>query len=115
MFYREIFSYLDKVDSTCDKALIDAKGNGLAERNNIELEFALEPDVIEDVPKWDSNARCHYCSPDVTFCRRRSSLIENVESFMRKDSRSMPNESRIDKALFFASLSPDDDNDDCII
>lgn len=48
---REIFSYLDKVDSTCDKALIDAKGNGLVERDNLELEFALEPDVIEDVPK----------------------------------------------------------------
>jgi hypothetical protein len=42
---------LDKVDSTCDKALIDVKGNGLVERDNIELEFALEPDVIEDVPK----------------------------------------------------------------
>jgi hypothetical protein len=48
---REIFSYLDKVDSTCDKALIDIKGNNLVERENIELEFALEPDVIEDVPK----------------------------------------------------------------
>ncbi|CRL02617.1 CLUMA_CG015915, isoform A [Clunio marinus] len=48
---KEIFSYLDKVDSTCDKALIDAKGNNLIERDNLELEFALEPDVIEDVPK----------------------------------------------------------------
>jgi hypothetical protein len=42
---------LDKVDSTCDKALIEAKGNALVERENMELEFALEPDVIEDVPK----------------------------------------------------------------
>lgn len=50
-FFREIYSYLDKVDLTCDKALIDAKGNNLAERDNIELEFALEPDSIEDVPK----------------------------------------------------------------
>ena len=48
---REIFSYLDKVDSTCDKALIEIKGNNLVERENVELEFALEPDVIEDVPK----------------------------------------------------------------
>ncbi|XP_070501319.1 centrosomal protein of 131 kDa isoform X2 [Chironomus tepperi] len=48
---KEIFSYLDKVDSTCDKALIEMKGNNLVERENVELEFALEPDVIEDVPK----------------------------------------------------------------
>lgn len=50
-FRREIFSYLDKVDSTCDKALIDAKSSSHGDRDNLELEFALEPDVIEDVPK----------------------------------------------------------------
>lgn len=55
---REIFSYLDRVDSSSDKALINAKGSSsssLIERGggdaNVELEFALEPDVIEDVPK----------------------------------------------------------------
>ena len=48
--FREIFSYLDKVDLNCDKALIDAKSN-VPDRENMELEFALEPDVIEDVPK----------------------------------------------------------------
>jgi hypothetical protein len=42
---------LDKVDSTCDKALIDAKSSSHGDRDNLELEFALEPDVIEDVPK----------------------------------------------------------------
>ncbi|KAL7052730.1 hypothetical protein ACKWTF_004984 [Chironomus riparius] len=48
---KEIFSYLDKVDSTCDKAMKEMKGNNLVERENVELEFAMEPDVIEDVPK----------------------------------------------------------------
>lgn len=49
--FREIFSYLDEVDSSCDKALMATKGCNVADRDNIELEFALEPDVIEDVPK----------------------------------------------------------------
>lgn len=50
---REIFSYLDKVDSSSDKALISSKGSSFMDRRdtNLELEFALEPDVIEDVPK----------------------------------------------------------------
>jgi hypothetical protein len=30
---------------------MEAKGNILAERDNVELQFALEPDVVEDVPK----------------------------------------------------------------
>lgn len=47
----EIFSFLDKVDSSCEKALISAK-SGALERSNMELEFALEPDsVIENIPK----------------------------------------------------------------
>lgn len=47
----EIFSFLDKVDSSCEKALINAKSGNL-ERDNMELEFALEPDsVIENIPK----------------------------------------------------------------
>ncbi len=49
-FSREIFSYLDKVDSNCDKVLISSK-NIAPDSEHHELEFALEPDVIEDVPK----------------------------------------------------------------
>ncbi|XP_059608319.1 centrosomal protein of 131 kDa [Phlebotomus argentipes] len=47
---QEILSYLDSVDSSCEKALKRAQ-NFLRETDTTELEMITEPDIAENVPK----------------------------------------------------------------
>lgn len=46
-----MLSYLDDIDNKCDKTLEDVKKFIPLSSERSELEFAIEADIIEDVPK----------------------------------------------------------------
>ncbi|XP_055906450.1 centrosomal protein of 131 kDa isoform X2 [Eupeodes corollae] len=48
--YRDILSYLDDVENSCDKTLLETR-RSIPESNRSEIEFVVEPDIAEDVPK----------------------------------------------------------------
>lgn len=45
-----ILNYLDDVESSCDKAILETR-RSIPESNRSEIEFVIEPDITEDVPK----------------------------------------------------------------
>uniref|UniRef100_A0A0A1XT81 5-azacytidine-induced protein 1 n=1 Tax=Zeugodacus cucurbitae TaxID=28588 RepID=A0A0A1XT81_ZEUCU len=48
--YKDILSYLDTVEDSCDRTLLETR-RSIPESNRSEIEFVVEPDVAEDVPK----------------------------------------------------------------
>uniref|UniRef100_A0A0K8V8E0 5-azacytidine-induced protein 1 n=1 Tax=Bactrocera latifrons TaxID=174628 RepID=A0A0K8V8E0_BACLA len=48
--YKDILSYLDTVEDSCDRTLLETR-RSIPESNRSEIEFVVEPDIAEDVPK----------------------------------------------------------------
>lgn len=48
--YKDILSYLDNVEDSCEKALMETR-RSMPDSNRSEVEFVVEPDIAEDVPK----------------------------------------------------------------
>ncbi|TMW52960.1 hypothetical protein DOY81_001993 [Sarcophaga bullata] len=48
--YKDILSYLDNVENSCEKALMETR-RSMPDSNRSEVEFVVEPDIAEDVPK----------------------------------------------------------------
>lgn len=48
--FRDILQYLDNVESSCDKTILETR-RSIPESSRSEIEFAIEPDIAEDVPK----------------------------------------------------------------
>lgn len=47
---QDILSYLDNVEDSCEKTLLETR-RSIPESNRSEVEFVVEPDIVEDVPK----------------------------------------------------------------
>lgn len=47
---QDILSYLDNVEDSCEKTLLETR-RSIPESNRSEVEFVVEPDIAEDVPK----------------------------------------------------------------
>lgn len=50
--YQDIISYLDNVEDSCEKTLLETR-RSIPESNRSEIEFVVEPDIVEDVPKYN--------------------------------------------------------------
>ncbi|XP_067633573.1 centrosomal protein of 131 kDa [Eurosta solidaginis] len=48
--YKDILTYLDDVEDSCDRTLLETR-RSIPESNRSEIEFVVEPDIAEDVPK----------------------------------------------------------------
>uniref|UniRef100_A0A1I8P6U8 Centrosomal protein of 131 kDa n=1 Tax=Stomoxys calcitrans TaxID=35570 RepID=A0A1I8P6U8_STOCA len=48
--FRDILSYLDNVEDSCEKTLLETR-RSMPDTNRTEVEFVVEPDIAEDVPK----------------------------------------------------------------
>lgn len=48
--YHDILSYLDNVEDSCEKTLMETR-RSMPDSNRSEIEFVVEPDIAEDVPK----------------------------------------------------------------
>ncbi|XP_061393155.1 centrosomal protein of 131 kDa [Musca vetustissima] len=48
--FRDILSYLDNVEDSCEKTLLETR-RSMPDSNRTEVEFVVEPDIAEDVPK----------------------------------------------------------------
>ncbi|XP_023296263.2 centrosomal protein of 131 kDa isoform X1 [Lucilia cuprina] len=48
--YKDILSYLDNVEDSCEKTLMETR-RSMPDTNRSEVEFVVEPDIAEDVPK----------------------------------------------------------------
>ncbi|XP_017476876.1 PREDICTED: centrosomal protein of 131 kDa [Rhagoletis zephyria] len=48
--YTDILNYLDNVEDSCDRTLLETR-RSIPESNRSEMEFVVEPDIAEDVPK----------------------------------------------------------------
>lgn len=48
--YKDILSYLDNVEDSCEKTLMETR-RSMPDSNRTEVEFVVEPDIAEDVPK----------------------------------------------------------------
>lgn len=48
--YKDILSYLDNVEDSCEKTLLETR-RSMPDSNRSEVEFVVEPDIAEDVPK----------------------------------------------------------------
>ncbi|XP_012162496.1 centrosomal protein of 131 kDa [Ceratitis capitata] len=48
--YKDILTYLDTVEDSCDRTLLETR-RSIPESNRSEMEFVVEPDIAEDVPK----------------------------------------------------------------
>ncbi|KAH8270754.1 hypothetical protein KR018_000201 [Drosophila ironensis] len=48
--YKDILAYLNNVESSCDKTLMETR-RSIPESNRSEVEFVVEPDVTDEVPK----------------------------------------------------------------
>ncbi|XP_053964329.1 centrosomal protein of 131 kDa [Anastrepha ludens] len=48
--YKDILTYLDNVEDSCDRTLLETR-RSIPESNRSEIEFVVEPDIAEDVPK----------------------------------------------------------------
>jgi len=49
-------AYLNNVESSCDKTLMETR-RSMPDSNRSEVEFVVEPDVTDEVPKWVKNYR----------------------------------------------------------
>lgn len=49
-YLRDILAYLNNVESSCDKTLMETR-RSLPDSNRSEVEFVVEPDVTDEVPK----------------------------------------------------------------
>ncbi|KAL7736764.1 hypothetical protein ACLKA6_015615 [Drosophila palustris] len=48
--YKDILAYLNNVESSCDKTLMETR-RSIPDSNRSEVEFVVEPDVTDEVPK----------------------------------------------------------------
>ncbi|KAH8345493.1 hypothetical protein KR084_005222, partial [Drosophila pseudotakahashii] len=48
--YKDILAYLNNVESSCDKTLMETR-RSMPDSNRSEVEFVVEPDVTDEVPK----------------------------------------------------------------
>ncbi|XP_075167994.1 centrosomal protein dilatory [Haematobia irritans] len=48
--FKDILSYLDNVEDSCEKTLLETR-RSMPDTNRTEVEFVVEPDIAEDVPK----------------------------------------------------------------
>ncbi|TDG45283.1 hypothetical protein AWZ03_008252, partial [Drosophila navojoa] len=48
--YKDILAYLNNVESSCDKTLMETR-RSIPDTNRSEVEFVMEPDVTDEVPK----------------------------------------------------------------
>ncbi|KAM7343644.1 centrosomal protein dilatory [Cochliomyia hominivorax] len=48
--FKDILSYLDNVEDSCEKTLMETR-RSMPDTNRSEVEFVVEPDIAEDVPK----------------------------------------------------------------
>ncbi|XP_068146347.1 centrosomal protein of 131 kDa isoform X2 [Drosophila tropicalis] len=48
--YKDILAYLNNVESSCDKTLMETR-RSLPDSNRSEVEFLVEPDITDEVPK----------------------------------------------------------------
>lgn len=49
--YREILSYLDQVETSCEQTIHDTYSGKIPDSFRSEIEFTVEPDIIGDMPK----------------------------------------------------------------
>lgn len=60
--YKDILSYLDNVEDSCERTLLETR-RSMPDTNRSEVEFVVEPDIAEDVPKYFNYLFTYLFSP----------------------------------------------------